>query len=137
LEEMVPLPDRYTSLSAFFGLLAVFLSCIGIYGLMSHVVARRTNEIGICMALGAEPSNVRWLVMREVLALVAIGVVVGVPVALAGSRLISNMLFGLRGTDPISMVVAVGAMLAVAMLAGYLPARRASRIEPMVALRYE
>jgi predicted permease len=124
-------------LSAFFGLLAVFLSCIGIYGLMSYVVARRTNEIGIRMALGAERSSVRWLVMREVLALVAIGVVVGVPVALAGSRLISNMLFGLRGTDPVSMLVAVGAMLAVAMVAGYLPARRASRIEPMVALRYE
>jgi ABC-type antimicrobial peptide transport system permease subunit len=124
-------------LSAFFGLLAVFLSCIGIYGLMSYVVARRTNEIGIRMALGAERSTVRWLVMREVLVLVAIGVVAGVPAALAGSRLISNMLFGLRGTDPVSMLVAVGAMLAVAMLAGYLPARRASRIEPMVALRYE
>jgi ABC-type antimicrobial peptide transport system permease subunit len=104
---------------------------------MSYVVARRTNEIGIRMALGAERSNVRWLVMREVLALVAIGVVAGVPAALAGSRLISNMLFGLRGTDPVSMVVAVGAMLVVAMMAGYLPARRASRIEPMVALRYE
>jgi ABC-type antimicrobial peptide transport system permease subunit len=75
--------------------------------------------------------------MREVLALVAIGVVVGVPAALAGSRLISNMLFGLRGTDPVSLLVAVGAMLVVAMMAGYLPARRASRIEPMVALRYE
>jgi predicted permease len=124
-------------LSAFFGLLAVFLSCIGIYGLMSYVVARRTNEIGIRMALGAERSNVRWLVMREVLALVAIGVVAGVPIALAGSRLISNMLFGVRGTDPASMVAAVGAMIAVAIVAGYLPARRASRIEPMAALRYE
>jgi predicted permease len=124
-------------LSAFFGLLAVFLSCIGIYGLMSYVVARRTNEIGIRMALGAERSSVRWLVMREVLFLVAIGVVAGVPVALAGNRLVSHMLFGVLGTDPVSMVVAVGAMIAVAMMAGYLPARRASRIEPMVALRYE
>ena len=75
--------------------------------------------------------------LREVLPLVAIGVVAGVPAALAGNRLISNMLFGLRGTDPISLLVAVGSMLVVAMMAGYLPARRASRIEPMVALRYE
>jgi predicted permease len=130
--------DRIVAqLSAFFGLLAVFLSCIGIYGLMSYVVARRTNEIGIRMALGAERSNVRWLVMREVLFLVAIGVVIGIPSALAGNRLISNMLFGVRGRDPMSMLAAVAAMLAVAMIAGYLPARRASRIDPMVALRYE
>jgi predicted permease len=124
-------------LSAFFGLLAVFLCCIGIYGLMAYMVARRTNEIGIRMALGAERSTVRWLVMREVLVLVAIGVVIGVPVALAGHRLISSMLFGVRGSDPMSMLVAVTAMLAVAMMAGYLPARRASKIDPMVALRYE
>jgi predicted permease len=124
-------------LSAFFGLLAVFLSCIGIYGLMSYVVVRRTNEIGIRMALGAERSNVRWLVMREVLAMSAIGIGVGVPVALTGNRLISTMLFGLRGTDLVSVLAAIAAMLVVAMLAGYFPARRASRIEPMVALRYE
>jgi predicted permease len=124
-------------LSAFFGLLAVFLCCIGIYGLMSYVVARRTNEIGIRMALGAERSNVRWLVMREVLALVGSGVAVGVPVALAGDRLVSTMLFGVRGTDPISLAMATVAMLLVAMMAGYLPARRASRIEPVIALRYE
>ncbi len=124
-------------LSAFFGLLAVFLCCIGIYGLMAYMVARRTNEIGIRMALGAECSTVRWLVMREVLVLVAIGVGIGIPVAWVGNRLISNMLFGLRGMDPMSMAIAVGAMLAVAMMAGYLPARRASQIDPMVALRYE
>jgi predicted permease len=124
-------------LSAFFGLLAVFLCCIGIYGLMAYMVARRTNEIGIRMALGAERSTVRWLVMREVLVLVAIGVGIGIPVAWVGNRLISNMLFGLRGMDPMSMAIAVGAMLAVAMMAGYLPARRASQIDPMVALRYE
>jgi ABC-type antimicrobial peptide transport system permease subunit len=124
-------------LSAFFGLLAVFLCCIGIYGLMSYVVARRTNEIGIRMALGAERANVRWLVMREVLVLVAIGVAVGVPVALAGNRLVSTMLFGVKGTDPMSLAMAIVTMLFVAMMAGYLPARRASRIEPVVALRYE
>jgi predicted permease len=124
-------------LSAFFGLLAVFLCCIGIYGVMSYVVVRRTNEIGIRMALGAERSAVRWMVMREVLLLVVIGVGIGVPVALAGDRLISNMLFGLHGNDPMSIATALALMLVVAVLAGYFPARRASRIEPMVALRYE
>ena len=104
---------------------------------MSYVVVRRTNEIGIRMALGAERSAVRWMVMREVLLLVVIGVGIGVPVALAGDRLISNMLFGLHGNDPMSIATAVALMLVVAVLAGYFPARRASRIEPMVALRYE
>ncbi len=124
-------------LSTFFGLLAVFLSCIGIYGLMSYVVTRRTNEIGIRMALGAERSQVRWLVMREILLLVAIGVAIGVPAVLAGSKLISNMLFGLKGADPATLFAAVGLLLLVAAIAGYVPSQRASRIEPMVALRYE
>ncbi len=124
-------------LSAFFGLLAVFLSAIGIYGLMSYVVSRRTNEIGIRMALGAARSNVSWLVMREILLLVAIGIAIGVPVALAGDRLVSNMLFGLKGTDPLSLTAAVVLLVVVASTAGYLPAKRASRIDPMEALRYE
>jgi predicted permease len=124
-------------LSTFFGLLAVFLSCIGIYGLMSYMVSRRTNEIGIRMALGAERSSVSWLVMREIILLVAIGVAIGIPVTLAGSRLISNMLFGVPATDPTSLIVSVAVLLAVGLLAGYLPARRASRIDPMLALRYE
>ena len=95
-------------LSAFFALLAVFLSCIGIYGLMSYMVMRRTNEIGVRMALGAERANVLWLVMQEILLPVAVGVGIGVPVTLAGNRLISSMLFGLRPTDPMSLLVAVG-----------------------------
>jgi predicted permease len=124
-------------LSTFFGLLAVFLSCIGIYGLMSYVVTRRTNEIGIRMALGAERSHVRWLVMREILLLVAVGIAIGVPAALAGNRLISNMLFGVRPADPPSLLAAVVTLLAVGAIAGYLPARRASLVDPMVALRCE
>ena len=124
-------------LSAFFGLLAVFLSAIGIYGLMSYVVSRRTNEIGIRMALGAARSNVSWLVMREIVLLVAIGIAIGIPVTLAGSRLVANMLYGLKGTDPVSLTAAVLLLLAVAALAGYFPARRASKVDPMVALRYE
>ncbi len=124
-------------LSAFFGLLAVFLSCIGIYGLMSYVVNRRTNEIGIRMALGAARSNVRWLVMREIVLLVSIGIAIGIPMTLLGTHLIQNMLYGLRGTDPMSLIASVILLLAVALFAGYFPAQRASKVDPMVALRYE
>jgi len=124
-------------LSAFFGVLAVFLSCIGIYGLMSYMVGRRTNEIGIRIAIGATRANVRWLVMREIVLLVAIGVAVGIPITLAGSRAVTNMLFGLRGTDTASLLGSVVALMLVAIMAGYLPARRAAQVDPMVALRYE
>jgi predicted permease len=124
-------------LSTFFGLLAVFLSCIGIYGLMSYVVTRRTNEIGIRMALGAERSHVHWLVMREILLLAALGISVGVPAALAGNRLISSMLFGVRPADLPSLLAAVVILLLVAVMAGHLPARRASLVDPIVALRCE
>ncbi len=124
-------------LSAFFGLLAVFLSCIGIYGLMAYVVSRRTNEIGIRMALGAARSQVRWLVMREIVLLVVTGIAIGIPITLFGTRLVANMLYGLRGTDPVSLVVSVTLLLAVAIFAGYFPAQRASKVDPMIALRYE
>jgi predicted permease len=124
-------------LSAFFGLLAVLLSCIGIYGLMSYMVMRRTNDIGIRMALGADRYDVRWQVMREVLMLVGVGIAIGVPVALVGDRFIASMLFGLRPTDAVSLFAALGLLSAVAAIAGYLPARRASLIDPMVALRHE
>ena len=124
-------------LSTFFGLLAVFLSCIGIYGVMSYVVARRTNEIGIRIALGAGRSTMVWMVLREILILVTSGIVIGVPVALAGDRLVSNMLFGLKPTDPVTLVSATVVLLMVAAIAGYLPARRASLVDPMVALRCE
>jgi ABC-type antimicrobial peptide transport system permease subunit len=124
-------------LSTFFGVLAVFLSAIGIYGLMSYVVSRRTNEIGIRMALGAPKSSVSWLVMREILYLVAIGVAIGIPAAFAGDRLVAKMLYGVEGTDPLNLTVAVVLLLLVAFTAGYFPAKRASRVDPMEALRYE
>jgi predicted permease len=124
-------------LSTFFGLLAVFLSAIGIYGLMSYVVSRRTNEIGIRMALGADRMHVRWRVIREVLILTVLGVAIGAPAALLSSRLVASMLFGLHGNDPFSMLAGIFVVLLIAALAGYLPAQRASRVDPMVALRYE
>jgi len=124
-------------LSSFFGVLAVFLSCIGIYGLMSYVVSRRTNEIGVRMALGAEPADVLWLVMRESLWLAAVGTAIGVPVALASQGLVVSMLFGLRPYDPLTLVGAVVVLLGMAALAGYLPSRRASQIDPMISLRYQ
>jgi predicted permease len=124
-------------LSTFFGLLAIFLSAIGIYGLMSYVVSRRTNEIGIRMALGAERGHVRWLVIREILVLVAAGIAIGVPAVLLSGRLVAHMLYGVGGSDAVSLLAAIAVMLAIAAFAGYLPARRASRVDPMVALRYE
>jgi predicted permease len=124
-------------LSTFFGLLAVFLSCIGIYGLMSYVVSRRTHEIGIRMALGAPRSDVRWMIMREIALLVAVGVAIGIPMTIASGRMVSHMLFGLKGADIASLLIAIAVLLTVGMLAGYLPATRASRVDPMVALRYE
>jgi len=100
-------------------------------------VARRTRDIGIRMALGAAPGDVRWQVLRETLALVLIGIAIGVPVALAGTRLIRSMLFGLGFADPIVIVSSAALLALVAALAGFLPARRASQVDPMVALRYE
>ncbi|MGO8787754.1 MAG: ABC transporter permease [Terriglobia bacterium] len=124
-------------LSTFFGLLAAFLACIGIYGLMSYAVTRRTNEIGIRMALGARKSGVLWMVMRESLLLVGVGVAIGIPVALGAARLVASVLYGLKASDPVTIAAAALAMVAVAALAGYLPARRAAKVDPMVALRYE
>jgi predicted permease len=127
----------FARLSSFFGVLALMLACIGLYGLMSYAVARRTHEIGIRMALGARSGDVLWMVMREILMLVVIGITLGLPAALAAMQLISSMLFGLTATDPVTISVATLFMIAVAAFAGYLPARKASRVDPMVALRYE
>jgi predicted permease len=124
-------------LSAFFGLLASFLVCIGIYGLLSYAVARRTSEIGVRMALGARRSSVLWLILREILLLVAIGIAIGAPIALAGSRLVVKLLYGLSPGDPVSLLAAIGLLGVIALFAGYLPARKASLVEPTVALRCE
>ncbi|HSL53774.1 MAG TPA: ABC transporter permease [Pyrinomonadaceae bacterium] len=124
-------------LVSFFGALALILACIGLYGVMAHGVARRTGEIGIRMALGARGGNIAWMILRETLYLVLAGLILGVPAALLGARLISTQLFGLSSTDPLTLVGAAIVLAVVAMLAGYLPARRASRVNPLNALRYE
>jgi ABC-type antimicrobial peptide transport system permease subunit len=116
---------------------ALLLASIGLYGVMAYAVVRRTKEIGIRMALGAQPSRVRWMVLRETLGLVIVGVLIGVPTALAATRLISSLLYGLSPTDPITVSVAIIAIVVSAILAGFLPARTASRVDPLIALKHE
>jgi ABC-type antimicrobial peptide transport system permease subunit len=118
-------------------MLALLLACIGLFGIMSYSVARRTNEIGIRMALGAGRADVLRLVIREGLTPVLLGICIGLPAAIAGGRFISSLLFGLSPADPLTIVLATILLLAVAALAGYLPARRAARVDPMTALRCE
>lgn len=130
--------DRFIKqLSEAFGILAMLLAAIGLYGVMAYTVARRTREIGIRMALGAEPRRIRKQVLRETLTLVLIGIPSGVPIALLVAYLVRSMLFGLNFADPMALVVATVLLLAAAALAGLLPARRASRVDPMISLRYE
>ncbi|HEX8999582.1 MAG TPA: FtsX-like permease family protein, partial [Blastocatellia bacterium] len=124
-------------LAAFFGVLALLLACVGLYGVLSYAVARRTNEIGIRMALGAQSRHVLWLVLREALALLGGGVVLGLLAAVSVNRLASSLLFGLKPNDPLTLVTATVLLCVVAVLAGYLPARRAARVDPLVALRDE
>jgi predicted permease len=122
-------------LSSFFGLIALLLACVGLYGILSYAVARRTNEIGIRMALGATRADVIWLVLREAMTLVLAGVVAGLLAAAAGARAVTSLLYGLDPTDPTTIGVATLLLVAVAALAGCLPARRATRVDPLVALR--
>ena len=121
-----------------FSLFGLLLACVGLYGVMSYTVTQRTNEIGIRMALGAERRHVVRLVMREVGLLMALGIGAGLGVALAVTRLATlfTLLFDLAPTDPATIALATLLLAGVAALAGYLPARRASRVDPLVALRY-
>lgn len=125
------------TLLSFFSSLALVLASIGLYGTMTYTVQRRTKEIGIRIALGAEKGDMLWMVLRETLVLFAIGVAIGIPAAMLGSRLISSLLFGVTAADPVTSFVAVVLMLMIALVAGWLPARRAAQVDPMIALRYE
>jgi len=124
-------------LSTVFGGLALLLACIGLYGVLSYGVAQRTNEIGIRMALGAERGAVIRMVLRETAILILIGLAIGVPASLACARFVESKLFGLKAADPVTLAAALGIMIVVAVASGYLPARRASKVDPLIALRYE
>jgi ABC-type antimicrobial peptide transport system permease subunit len=126
-----------SQLSSFFSLLALSLACIGLYGVMTYSVLRRTNEIGIRLALGAPTGRVLWMVLGESVLLLGIGVALGIPLTLAATRLVQAQLFGLHGSDAATLMAAVLVIAAVTVLAAYLPARRASKVDPMVALRCE
>jgi len=127
----------FARLTSFFGILAALLASIGVYGVMAFAAGKRTREIGIRMALGADRGSILAMVLRETVVLLAIGIVAGIVMALEASRLISTLLFGLKPTDPLTIALAALLMAGAAALAGYVPARRASRVDPMVALRYE
>jgi ABC-type antimicrobial peptide transport system permease subunit len=124
-------------LAGAFAVLATMLAMLGLYGVMAHSVTRRTREIGIRMALGAAPGRIRGMVMRELLWMLAIGLVTGIPAALAVSRLTQSQLYGVKSYDGLVVLGAVIALTATAIAAGYLPARKASRVSPLNALRYE
>jgi len=124
-------------LSAGFGLLATVLATIGLYGVMAFVVARRTKEVGVRMALGAQPTAVIWLVMKEVVLLILIGLFIGVPSAIGLGRLVAAQLYGIKANDPWTAGLSMALLVAAAVAAGLVPARRASRIDPIRALRYE
>jgi predicted permease len=137
LKESLAQERLYASLCGSLALLALALSCIGLYGIMAYNVARRTGEMGIRKALGACPWDVAWPILREALTLAAIGVAIGLPVALALVRLIRSIFYGIEPHDPLTIIGTVVIIVAVAALAAWIPARRAAKVDPMEALRYE
>jgi ABC-type antimicrobial peptide transport system permease subunit len=124
-------------LSSVFAAIALLIACVGLYGTVAFNVARRTFEIGIRSALGATRSRLVWMVLRDVLAMTAIGLLIGLPAVLTGSRYVKSFVYGIVPNDPVSIAAAVGLLLIAGMLAGLVPASRASRIDPLTAMRCE
>ena len=124
-------------LASAFALLALGLACLGVYGVLSYAITRRTSEIGIRLALGAETGQVRWMVLREALAVILAGLSIGIPIAMAATRLVQGLLYGLSATDPISLAAGALTLFTIGLAAAFIPAWRASRVDPNVALRYE
>ena len=132
------IPERLiTWLSTIFGLLATLLAAVGLYGVVAFSVARRTREIGVRIALGALPGDVLWLFLKQMAVLVGTGVIIGAAAALAATRLLGTMLYDVKPADPLAFIAAGAVLIATATLAAYLPARRATRVDPITALRYE
>jgi ABC-type antimicrobial peptide transport system permease subunit len=131
-------PERLVArLSLVFGLLALALAAVGLYGVVSYVTAQRTGEIGIRMALGAGRAEVRRLVLRDTLKLVAIGVIIGLPASVAAARVLSSQLYEVGPNDPVTIALSLTTLSLTALIAGYMPARRAARVDPLAALRAE
>ncbi len=124
-------------LASIFGVIATLLAAIGLYGVLSLAVSRRLREIGIRIALGAESANVISLVIQEILFLIIGGIAVGVPAAILLSKYVESQLYGMQATDPLTFIIAVAALVAVALLAALLPIRRATKVNPIEVLRYE
>jgi ABC-type antimicrobial peptide transport system permease subunit len=127
----------FADLCTAFAFLALTIACVGLYGTMAYAVSRRTNEIGIRIALGAERRRIIWMVLREVLALAAAGLAIGFLCALSTLSTIKSFVFGMKPADPFAMLSAAGILIAALVLAGFAPAARASRIDPVAALRHE
>jgi predicted permease len=120
-----------------FAALALIIACVGLYGTVAFNVARRTNEIGIRMTLGAQRIRIVWMVLRDVLFMTAAGLAIGIPLALVGSRYVKTLLYGIEPGDPVAIASGIAALVVSSALAGLVPARRASRIDPMIAVRHE
>jgi predicted permease len=137
VDDSIATQSLIARLSSFFGIIAVFLACIGIYGLLSYSVARRTSEFGIRLALGARSHMLLWMILRECLLLLVLGLVLGVPVALSSTRILKSLLYDLSPLDPTAISIAIAAVTVMTIAAAWLPARRATKINPMLALRAE
>jgi putative ABC transport system permease protein len=126
-----------STLAGGFAMLAVVLACIGLYGLLAYAVTRRTKELGIRMALGAQRARLLAMVLKAAVRLIVIGIAIGLPAGLVVARLVQSMLFGLKANDPGVIGIAIFLLTIAALIAAYLPARRASRVDPMAALRHD
>ena len=137
IDDSMRMERTFAALTTGFGALALALACVGVFGVMAYSVAQRTNEIGIRMALGAQPGQVKGMILCESTLLAAVGISGGIVGVLLLSRLVNSMLYGIRPYDPVSMVVGILILLAVALAASWIPARRAAGVQPMEALRHE
>ena len=137
IDEAISQEIALARLCTVFAMLALVIACVGLYGTVAYNVTRRTGEIGIRMALGAQRAGIIWLVLRSVLTLELLGLAIGIPVVLAGSRYLESLLFGIKPNDPMALTAGVAVLFTAGLVASYVPARRASSIDPMVAVRHE